>query len=95
MIAVSKLFRAYGLYNSIQESAEKNYGSTFQSSFELTGYITKISNIAKDAVFNVSKLFRAYGLYNENKKYYYKHISDEFQSSFELTGYITEEEKSR
>ena len=36
---VSKLFRAYRLYNYVRGTADA-YGSTFQSSFELTGYIT-------------------------------------------------------
>ena len=62
-LSVSKLFRAYGLYNEseiIKAAAE----IAFQSSFELTGYITEdyITTPAKDTI--VSKLFRAYGLYN-------------------------------
>ena len=36
---VSKLFRAYGLYNS-DEAVEIVLKTMFQSSFELTGYIT-------------------------------------------------------
>ena len=34
-----KLFRAYGLYNDVVESRKINW-KQFQSSFELTGYIT-------------------------------------------------------
>ena len=41
--SVSKLFRAYGLYNSYQQDVyEENI--KFQSSFELTGYITSNLN---------------------------------------------------
>ena len=36
---VSKLFRAYGLYNGVNDDAGKGY-LWFQSSFELMGYIT-------------------------------------------------------
>ena len=60
----------------------------FQSSFELTGYITMLEYYFTVYAYSVSKLFRAYGLYNDvfvnalaNTKV--------FQSSFELTGYIT------
>ena len=37
---VSKLFRAYGLYNLILAISTRPLGAMFQSSFELTGYIT-------------------------------------------------------
>ena len=37
---VSKLFRAYRLYNVIGSDALLTMGIKFQSSFELTGYIT-------------------------------------------------------
>ena len=62
-LQVSKLFRAYGLYNegSIQLSG---FGSLFQSSFELTGYITTEGEYISNITNMVSKLFRAYGLYN-------------------------------
>ena len=60
----------------------------FQSSFELTGYITvSVVGISK-VVKNVSKLFRAYGLYNVVNRQHID-IQNQFQSSFELTGYIT------
>ena len=36
----------------------------FQSSFELTGYITGRKKEDYEEINNVSKLFRAYGLYN-------------------------------
>ena len=36
----------------------------FQSSFELTGYITLASPFCEKNLVMVSKLFRAYGLYN-------------------------------
>gem|GEM_PF-2539279 len=61
----------------------------FQSSFELTGYITT-SNcfLTYFTLTSVSKLFRAYGLYND--KYEVSAVTGfSFQSSFELTGYIT------
>ena len=38
---VSKLFRAYGLYN-ISQPAPRYANIKFQSSFELTGYITSV-----------------------------------------------------
>ena len=60
----------------------------FQSSFELTGYITKYYDVRKIYSNWVSKLFRAYGLYNiiVDKEGL---VIGMFQSSFELTGYIT------
>ena len=42
-IKVSKLFRAYGLYNNSPVIFIRGDGE-FQSSFELTGYITKNTN---------------------------------------------------
>ena len=40
IVAVSKLFRAYGLYNSYCQYHNLRDEELFQSSFELTGYIT-------------------------------------------------------
>ena len=60
---VSKLFRAYGLYNAISEP-ESNVFDEFQSSFELMGYITGDEIYDHRPGLVVSKLFRAYGLYN-------------------------------
>ena len=40
MGAVSKLFRAYRLYNKYPVCNSDSKCSSFQSSFELTGYIT-------------------------------------------------------
>ena len=40
----------------------------FQSSFELTGYITSIADTNQVSAILVSKLFRAYGLYNGKTK---------------------------
>ena len=37
---VSKLFRAYRLYNKLLIPIELKVSNMFQSSFELTGYIT-------------------------------------------------------
>ena len=39
-VDVSKLFRAYGLYNALENSSYSRVVIKFQSSFELTGYIT-------------------------------------------------------
>ena len=84
---VSKLFRAYRLYNvAIDVRCEK--ANVFQSSFELTGYITADDLIRQGMTFEVSKLFRAYRLYNEVASTIALSILS-FQSSFELTGYIT------
>ena len=62
---VSKLFRAYGLYNE-SEIVKVAAEVAFQSSFELTGYITEHNYIGGGWFIPVSKLFRAYGLYNKN-----------------------------
>ena len=88
VVFVSKLFRAYRLYNT-SEYDYSNIHILFQSSFELTGYITKIHTPIKSILKDVSKLFRAYRLYNADS---FETIVGElngFQSSFELTGYIT------
>ena len=85
---VSKLFRAYGLYNPTAESLILAKSSGFQSSFELTGYITGIFLALVFIVYKVSKLFRAYGLYNSDTDCP-EVDTIKFQSSFELTGYIT------
>ena len=61
---VSKLFRAYGLYNRFIRERKVCLISLFQSSFELTGYITMKLNLLQYDDLRVSKLFRAYGLYN-------------------------------
>ena len=59
----------------------------FQSSFELTGYITSDTECPEvDTI--VSKLFRAYRLYNVAIDVRCEK-ANVFQSSFELTGYIT------
>ena len=61
----------------------------FQSSFELTSYITEMKRLLDISYNAVSKLFRAYELYNYDKAVD-KSIDILFQSSFELTSYITE-----
>ena len=84
---VSKLFRAYELYNRPMEEIE-DWSNQFQSSFELTSYITIADMRTKAINLEVSKLFRAYELYNilvEVESL----IMTTFQSSFELTSYIT------
>ena len=85
---VSKLFRAYGLYNVNNKQIKRPWITKFQSSFELTGYITQYVMFIMGHV-EVSKLFRAYGLYNEIMSDIVSIVKDKFQSSFELTGYIT------
>ena len=60
----------------------------FQSSFELTSYITKRQSVLASALADVSKLFRAYELYNLFPRLKAM-VGCEFQSSFELTSYIT------
>ena len=61
---VSKLYRAYRLYNRRLSAKMVTHFCLFQSSFELTGYITKWTWITEGFIIW-------------------------FQSSFELTGYIT------
>ena len=63
-VNVSKLFRAYGLYNNKIDNIKLLPIIKFQSSFELTGYITTFIVKVGAIVIKVSKLFRAYGLYN-------------------------------
>ena len=63
LIGVSKLFRAYGLYNKVLRYMDA-IKDEFQSSFELTGYITALAINWETSILV-------------------------FQSSFELTGYIT------
>ena len=88
-LEVSKLFRAYGLYNTEKMYSDVNVKYEFQSSFELTGYITVVRMRYKKLVMLVSKLFRAYGLYNSLTSIIIHEVHYLFQSSFELTGYIT------
>ena len=63
-LIVSKLFQAYRLYNKFKAVYNMIIGERFQSSFELTGYITKQILSIISAIQYVSKLFRAYRLYN-------------------------------
>ena len=60
---VSKLFRAYELYNLFPR-LKAMVGCEFQSSFELTSYITNKKEKKIWRILIVSKLFRAYELYN-------------------------------
>ena len=65
----------------------------FQSSFELTGYITSDTECPEvDTI--VSKLFGAYRLYNVAIDVRCEK-ANVFQSSFELTGYITADDLIR
>ena len=63
--SVSKLFRAYRLYNMLRVILLYRL-LVFQSSFELTGYITNQGDVNMNVTLEVSKLFRAYRLYNVN-----------------------------
>ena len=49
-LIVSKLFRAYRLYNDILVTRTKGH-TVFQSSFELTGYITSIRGEVPEGYF--------------------------------------------
>ena len=82
VILVSKLFRAYGLYNVTGFVLLIVMAGVFQSSFELTGYITNRSIQIRNSGVDVSKLFRAYRLYNsmlrqkiENSVFCFKALS--------------------
>ena len=84
---VSKLFRAYGLYNGKNDFIMYER-LLFQSSFELTGYITRwVGNPLYIRPMWFQSSFELTG--------YITNVvtllppGDLFQSSFELTGYIT------
>ena len=83
---VSKLFRAYGLYN-VTGNVDFNNGISFQSSFELTGYITKGCVDMINAILRFQSSFELTGYITEHLDLVTYHWK--FQSSFELTGYIT------
>ena len=84
---VSKLFRAYGLYNVYKTTAQYTDGLVSKL-FRAYGLYNLNTTIRRKIWLLVSKLFRAYGLYNELNREYFPDY-DQFQSSFELTGYIT------
>ena len=48
----------------MEHTGRRHHQLVFQSSFELTGYITEITKAGIYEHELVSKLFRAYGLYN-------------------------------
>ena len=84
---VSKLFRAYRLYNSVKILVIA-LTCVFQSSFELTGYITYYISTISSSISLFQSSFELTGYIT----YYISTISSSislFQSSFELTGYIT------
>ena len=81
-------FQAYRLYNAKIVVPVGMSFEMFQSSFELTGYITERFNYGRDKVWEFQSSFELTG--------YITRITNEaitagtrFQSSFELTGYIT------
>ena len=82
-------FQAYRLYNAKIVVPVGMSFEMFQSSFELTGYITRRNNA--DCIwangFQSSFELTGYITMGLSKLYYY--LIKEFQSSFELTGYIT------
>ena len=84
---VSKLFRAYRLYNDILVTRTKGH-TVFQSSFELTGYITKGLHKALESEEEFQSSFELTG-YITLVVMPFNVDFDGFQSSFELTGYIT------
>ena len=53
---VSKLFRAYGLYNELISKLKQTILIQFQSSFELTGYITELT---KDDIVVCLEMFQS------------------------------------
>ena len=62
---VSKLFRAYGLYNSHVDKDDKNQTVTVSKLFRAYGlYNEALERSYQFPNAFVSKLFRAYGLYN-------------------------------
>ena len=84
---VSKLFRAYGLYNS-EILSGVGHESTFQSSFELTGYITIERRGYHDSMIGFQSSFELTGYITIRSRNDETRVRG-FQSSFELTGYIT------
>ena len=84
---VSKLFRAYGLYNRV-EDVKAFIKWQFQSSFELTGYITSLLVRSRKNMIEFQSSFELTGYITE-EVLYGTFMVNTFQSSFELTGYIT------
>ena len=85
---VSKLFRAYGLYNGVNDDAGKGY-LWFQSSFELMGYITLKECIEGETDYWFQSSFELMG-YITVMGIFVLFYFIMFQSSFELMGYITQ-----
>ena len=61
---VSKLFRAYGLYNNILKPIKFNIRFTVSKLFRAYGLYNYFPLHHQFRYLHVSKLFRAYGLYN-------------------------------
>ena len=57
---VSKLFRAYRLYNEYEYDYEYD-DNEFQSSFELTGYITTMDNLTDKFILRFQSSFELTG----------------------------------
>ena len=91
MFPVSKLFRAYGLYNAGYYGIYDDV-SSFQSSFELTGYITKATGIFASSMIVFQSSFELTGYIT--RQVCRSITRNLFQSSFELTGYITARNRS-
>ena len=84
---VSKLFRAYGLYNSTIVGNVMGR-KLFQSSFELTGYITvPFDGITRKSIMFQSSFELTGYITIQFCSDFFENFG--FQSSFELTGYIT------
>ena len=70
-ISVSKLFRAYRLYNKENGKVTMHFFDEFQSSFELTGYITYNQGLSITfSLFQSS--FELTGYITTTMKYYLK-----------------------
>ena len=91
---VSKLFRAYGLYNNMSLTVLLINTLAFQSSFELTGYITQLIITVTPTIVKFQSSFELTGYITWASRGKGIWVSG-FQSSFELTGYITIIQKIR
>ena len=63
---VSKLSRAYGLYNDEELANNNKEDIKFQSSFELTGYITNTTILVEDGLFRFQSSFELTGYITSN-----------------------------
>ena len=65
-IIVSKLFRAYGLYNQYGNYIYYTAGNIVSKLFRAYGLYNYLIFVVMGIFQEVSKLFRAYGLYNDD-----------------------------